>query len=147
MLIIFIAFFIVIQGRVRAQHDLQRSLLREGLADLLEREFLLAAAVHDGYVRDFELPTSLQRRDYELLWEDPATLIIRTQDPPEEYVRFLTVNASLVTTPDDPEPESILAPGTFTIILERRGSEVLIRKDCALDPDRRSAMTCNTTAS
>lgn len=137
--IVMLFFFLVIQTRVNEQQDIKQVTLQSQLADLIEREIVLAARVDPGYMREFDVPRDLDGEHYNLSFEDLNTLVIDGDLSVNEYIRFIDVNVTLTGTGQP----YVLAEGEHRIILERHNYGVKIRKDCV--QSGLTFLTCNRT--
>jgi len=129
LVLVFIGFAYIIQGRIVEQQLANQRDLRVQLADKIERELLLASRVRPGYGREFNIPVALGGQDYNVTLEGGDTLVIRSNG--EEYIRFLSINVSL--SPDQ-EPrllvnESMSSPRI--IVRKNMWGDIYINRTCA----------------
>lgn len=131
--LIFLSFFVVIQGKIREQNMIQQQELYLQIADQVETEILTAAKVNNGYMRLFEMVMTLEGEPYTVTLEDKNTLAIRGEYSQNEYLRFLGVN---VTTVPDPSGNYTIIPrpparsSRYALILQKNASGLYIRNDC-----------------
>jgi hypothetical protein len=95
MLFVFTAFFLVIQERSVAVQ--QQSYYNElsGVANLLSQEVALAQQVRSGYMREFELPPTVNGEKYTVTLSDRSEFTVRQVFADEEYLVFLPVNITI----------------------------------------------------
>ena len=122
LLIVFVGFTVVIQGKIREQQVANQQDQYSQLADLIEKEFLLASRVNTGYMRAFTLPLTLNGEAYTATLEDPETLVIKGSLTNKEYLRFLSVNVTAV-------PPGANALKT-TVIVSKNDTGIYVRNDC-----------------
>ncbi|MBR9692834.1 hypothetical protein GOV07_02770 [Candidatus Woesearchaeota archaeon] len=134
LMMVFLGFSMVIQDKITEQHRVNQRDLSVQLADLIERELLLAARVNPGYSRDFDLPLSLGGEGYNVSLEGNDTLVINRIG--EEYIRFLSVNVTRIFTSGGPVDERIVdfQGGHRTIYIQKNIWGCLyINRDCVED--------------
>jgi hypothetical protein len=90
---------------------------------MVEAEILLATRTSTGYMRAFSLPTVLANEPYNATLEDSETLVITGNSSHNQYLRFLSVNVTLVPATPTQLPS--------TVIIEKNESGLFIRNDCA----------------
>lgn len=125
LLIVFMVFFVAMQNRVTDQQFFNREILYSALADKVEQELLLAAQVKPGYMRDFELPLTLDGEPYNVTIED-NTIVIKGNYSQNEFLRFLGFDVNFVPG----GATSVLTGSSRLVIVERTATGVFIRKDC-----------------
>jgi hypothetical protein len=140
LMIVFLAFSVAIQEQIREQQQLNQRDLSVQLADLVERELLLAQRVSPGFSREFELPRMLGNEPYTIELEGTDTLVITSSG--EEYIRFLSVNVSVY-----PGGKKIMPGNIQRVILQKTDpygylyfnaecvKNDIPLKDCPLPPD------------
>ncbi len=142
---IFLGFFFVIHGKIREQNLLNEHDQYVQLADLIEKEVLLASKSNFGYLRAFTLPNELNNEPYRVVLEDGTafgapgggtggdTLVITGTISGTEYVRFLSVKLFFQDAPSD-GVYSFPTNGA-PLILEKREVVtqyvLLVRNDCS----------------
>jgi hypothetical protein len=123
LLLVFLAFTIIIQGRIREQRALNQLDLYIQVADKVEREMLLASRVNNGYIRSFDFPTTLNGEPYNLTLEGKDTLVVTGNYSRNEYIRFLSVNVTLV-------PKAVERNLSNPAIITKNETGIFIRNDC-----------------
>lgn len=138
MFIVFFAFFIIINNRVAEQHQINSRNEYKQLADMVEKEFVLASSVTNGYSRIFELPKTLNGESYNISLEKgdtqlADTLIVKGESD-NQYIRFLSVKVFInnsLSGPCSSSGDSLLCPGLPYIIITKDKQGILrVRKDC-----------------
>lgn len=122
LLIVFMGFTFVIQGKIREQQMANQQDQYTQLADMIEKEFLLASRVNTGYMRAFSLPFTLGGESYTATLEDNDTLVIKGTTSNNEYLRFLSVNVMMVN-------QGWRTLNT-TVIVSKNDSGIYVRNDC-----------------
>lgn len=143
LLIVFLAFSVVIQGKIREQQRLNRYDLYVQVADLVEKELLLAQRVHHGYIRSFDLPYQLDKQPYTVSLESGDSgstydsLVVRSGD--EEYLRFMAVAVKLegpVICDSDSGGCLLFPPDTPRVMVQKVRAvtdTIYLRYDCVED--------------
>lgn len=126
LLFAFLIFLTVVQNKVLDQQEANRRALFESVADRVEEELLRAAQVRTGYMREFSLPRTLRGEPYNVSIEGKRTIVVGSEQSENEYLRFLSFNATLVPGGN----ENLLVPGEWRVIVQRNESGLYIRKDC-----------------
>lgn len=135
LIIVFVGFTVLLEKRSTAQHAANQQALSAQLADLVEREVILASKMRNGYTRSFDLPSYLGTEPYALtLGGADNGLVCTTQYG--EHIRFLSVNVILV--PDALAPSSRALAGR--IIVQKNESGVYFRNDCVANG--KTVLTC-----
>lgn len=136
LFIIFLGFVIVIQTKIKEQNLIQQEDRYVQLADLVEKEILLASKVRPGYMREFTLPKTLGNEPYNLSLEGGDALVIKGAYSQNEYIRFLSVNLYFNQSRTSVDG-NILPEGKHSVIIEKTDwtantgeYNLLIRQDC-----------------
>ena len=90
MFIIFLGFTAVITSKILDARESGRQQNAEDIATLAKNEIDLAGSVSDGYVRNFNLPDTIEGNSYNISIIDNRELVVKYLD--KEHVLFLQDN-------------------------------------------------------
>ena len=93
MLLVFTAFYFVIQERLTVAQQEQNYNDIVAVADTINQEISFANLVHDGYNRTFELPRSLNGEAYDATLNGHTEVYINTSE--YGYILFLPTNVTI----------------------------------------------------